>query len=253
MKIRVTRSIVPNMLTLGNLFSGFSAIVFLSQGNFAKAAMFILLAAIFDMLDGVMARLVRATSELGAELDSLCDAVSFGVAPSFMLYQAFFRGFGEFGILMASLPALAGVVRLARFNVQLTSFEDKLYFKGMPIPSGALIIVSYVLFLHLGNSIPREYMGAGMYGVTILTSLAMVSTIKYDNLPRPTLKSFRQRPAVFIVFFAGIILCLLFGGKCIFWFMMFYLITGAIRQLVNWIKLKREPEDEIDDMDDDED
>ena len=125
--MRFTRSIVPNLFTLMNVFMGFSAIIYIADGQLYKAGLFILLAGLFDALDGIIARLLKATSELGAELDSLCDAVSFGVAPAFMLYQAYFYQFNEYGILLASLPALAGVTRLARFNVMLTSFEDKLY------------------------------------------------------------------------------------------------------------------------------
>jgi CDP-diacylglycerol--serine O-phosphatidyltransferase len=82
-KIRVTRSIIPNLLTLGNIFSGFTAIIFISNYDFTNATLYIFMAAIFDMLDGIVARLLNATSEIGAELDSLCDAVSFGVAPAF--------------------------------------------------------------------------------------------------------------------------------------------------------------------------
>jgi len=85
--MRITRSIIPNLFTLANLFSGFTAIIHISDGNYDKAAIFIFIAGIFDALDGMMARLTKSTSELGVELDSLCDAVSFGLAPSFMLYK----------------------------------------------------------------------------------------------------------------------------------------------------------------------
>jgi len=128
-KIKVTKSLVPNLLTLVNLFSGFAAIVYFAGGDFKRGALFILIAAIFDMLDGLVARLINAASEFGAELDSLCDVVSFGVAPSFMLYKMFFYQFSEFGILIAALPVLAGATRLARFNIQLRNLEDKIYFK----------------------------------------------------------------------------------------------------------------------------
>ena len=98
MKPRITRSIVPNLLTLANLFAGFLSIVYSSQGNYSSAAIFIFAAAVFDMLDGFMARLINAASEFGVELDSLCDAVSFGIAPSFLLYQIYFHELGELGI-----------------------------------------------------------------------------------------------------------------------------------------------------------
>lgn len=242
----VTRSIVPNLLTLGNLFSGFTAIVYISSGDFKRAALFILLAAIFDMLDGIAARLFRSTSEFGAELDSLCDAVSFGVAPAYMLYKAFFYQWGEYGILIASLPALAGVVRLARFNVKLSSFEDKLYFHGLPIPSSALTIVSYLIFYHLNDVLTEETKIPIIVAVTIITSLAMVSNIKFDNLPRPSKKSISQRPIVFTVFIIGFIASIWSKGELVFPFMIFYIIVSTIRQLIFWFKEKYRPEDEID-------
>ncbi|MFM8438896.1 MAG: CDP-alcohol phosphatidyltransferase family protein, partial [Candidatus Kapaibacterium sp.] len=84
MVFRRTRSVIPNLFTLANLFCGFSAIVAYAHGDFSHGTSLIFAAGVFDMLDGVMARLTRSASELGVELDSLCDAVSFGVAPSFL-------------------------------------------------------------------------------------------------------------------------------------------------------------------------
>jgi CDP-diacylglycerol--serine O-phosphatidyltransferase len=154
--MRVTRSVIPNLFTLANLFCGFAAIVACFEGHLDRAALLIITAGVFDMLDGVVARITRSTSEFGVELDSLCDAVSFGVAPSAMLYQAMFHDWHQWGLLLASLPALAGVLRLARFNIQLTSMEDKLYFRGMPIPAGAFMIVSYLALWLPSESIPEH-------------------------------------------------------------------------------------------------
>ena len=123
--MRISRSIVPNLFTLANLFCGFSAIIAISDSKFYDAGLFILFAGIFDALDGFVARLTRSASPLGVQLDSLCDATSFGVAPSFLLYDVCLQHSHPFGILLASVPALAGVFRLARFNVEITSLEDK--------------------------------------------------------------------------------------------------------------------------------
>ncbi len=246
MKKRITKSFIPNLLTLVNLFSGFAAIVYSTVGDFEKAAVFILIAAVFDMLDGLVARLINAASEFGAELDSLCDVVSFGVAPSFMLYQIYFYQLNEIGILIASLPALTGALRLARFNVQLVSMEDKKYFKGLPIPSGALTIVSYIIFYHRTGIIPEEYKLVTILLVTLVTSIVMISNIKFDNIPRPSKKSFKQRPIVSIVFTIGIAVSIITGGKAIFPFMMFYIIASFIRQIFFWYKDNQQPDDEID-------
>jgi CDP-diacylglycerol---serine O-phosphatidyltransferase len=246
MKRRITRSIVPNLLTLVNLFAGFTAITYISKNDYYGAAIFILVAAIFDMLDGVIARLVHSSSEFGAELDSLCDAVSFGVAPSYMLYNIYFIGMGEIGILLASLPALGGAVRLARFNVKLISFEDKMYFTGLPIPASALTIISYIIFYHQHNLLPEQFKPVAIIFVTLLTSLVMVSTIRYDNLPRPSIRAFKQRPVVFIFVITGIISAVITKGYSIFPFMMLYILGTIFRELISWLKDTLEPEDEID-------
>ncbi len=246
MKKRITRSVVPNLLTLGNLFSGFTALVHISNDDFLLGAMFIFLAAVFDMLDGITARLINATSELGAELDSLCDAVSFGVAPSFMLYKVYFEQLGDYGILLASLPALTGVLRLARFNVLLSTFEDKLYFRGMPIPAAALTIVSFIIFWFNKEIVSQEITIFLIYSVVIIVPLAMVSNVKFDNLPRPNRRAFQERPFVFVFFIAAIVGSFASKGVLIFPFMMFYIVASSIRHFVKWLSSKQIAVDEFD-------
>lgn len=184
-----------------------------------------------------MARLTKSTSELGVELDSLCDAVSFGVAPAFMLYKAEFYSIETFGVLLASLPALAGVFRLARFNSELTTMEDKEYFTGMPIPAGALTVVSYIVFFHIGSG--TTYLSSfGIAGstrivmlavVTVIVSLAMVSRIKYDNMPRPSKRSIAEHPVKFAIFILGLLFSIFTQGIGIFPFMLAYIVVGALR------------------------
>ncbi len=234
--MRVTRSIVPNLFTLANLFCGFTSVISSMEGHIDRAALFILLAGVFDMLDGVIARLVRSTSEFGVELDSLCDAVSFGLAPSVLLWTAFFHQWLNWGLLLASMPALFAVLRLARFNVQLTSMEDKLYFRGMPVPAAAFTIVSYVVYWHPTHYFAPEHQAIALVAVVVLVSLAMVSTVKYDNLPRPTLTELRRRPLLFVVFFAAIVAAFITQGRAIFPVMALYLVWGALRQAVNILR-----------------
>lgn len=229
--MRITRSIIPNLFTLANLFSGFSAIVFIADGMMFKAALFILLAGIFDALDGVVARLTKSTSELGVELDSLCDAVSFGVAPAFMLYSSYFHALGEIGLLIASLPALAGVFRLARFNAELTGFADKEYFTGMPIPAGALTLIFYTVFFEPAHILPIGAGAAAPIAVTVLVSFAMISRIKFDNVPRFTARSLRQRPVFAVGFIAAVIAGIATKGLSVFPAMILYLLAGIVRHL----------------------
>jgi CDP-diacylglycerol--serine O-phosphatidyltransferase len=246
-KIRVTRSVIPNLLTLMNLFCGFIALTRLSVNDFFGAAEFVAAAALFDVLDGAVARLTKSTSDLGVELDSLCDAVSFGIVPSFMLYQLHFRYVPDWGTVISALPALAGVYRLARFNVQLTGFEDKKYFRGMPIPAGALVIFSYALFYFQHPLIPLSLQGTALAVVTIITALIMVSTIKYDALPTPTPHNIRQRPAMFAFGLFAFFATIFSKGVLLFPIMLGYILVGLIRLAIIAIQNRRTADDDEDD------
>lgn len=248
--MRITRSIIPNLFTLANLFSGFSAIIAISEGDISKAGMFIVLAGLFDVLDGTMARLTKSTSELGVELDSLCDAVSFGVAPSFLLYKTILFTLGPMGILIASLSALAGVYRLARFNVQLAGFEDKLYFTGMPIPSGALTLVSYGIFIAPSGIIPIQFLIPFTSLIIIIVALSMISTVKFDNLPRPTIASFKERPIIFIIALIALGIIIYSKGEYLFFVMASYIAWGMIRGLIMLIGNRVNGDQERDTLED---
>lgn len=254
MVFRRTRSVIPNLFTLANLFCGFSAIVAYSHNEYAQGTSLIFAAGVFDMLDGIMARLTRSASELGVELDSLCDAVSFGVAPSFLLYQTYYHQHPQFGILLASLPAMAGVFRLARFNAAAATLEDKEYFRGMPIPAGALTIVSFVTFYLLvpDNAV---YLPGGLqvwvYAVTIGVSAAMISVVKYENLPRPSKRSILAHPLLFFFTIGGLIASIVTKGVMVFPIMISYISVGAIRYFVDVVRGQTFVDDEVESADDD--
>lgn len=249
--MRVTRSVIPNLFTVANLFCGFASVVASFEGRIDQAIWLVVTAGIFDMLDGVVARITHSTSEFGVELDSLCDAVSFGVAPSVLLYVTYPQAWQhqQWTLVFASLPAIAGVLRLARFNVQLTSMEDKLYFRGMPIPAGALTILAYIHDWHI--EIPTPYQPYALALVTVIVSLAMVSTIKYDNLPRPSGRSFRQRPLIFSMFIIGIIACIATSLKAMFPFMALYLVGGALRHALVFLRDRNDDDDSVEESDPD--
>lgn len=246
MKVRVTRSVVPNLLTLGNLFSGFLAIINIAGGNHKNAMMFFIAALLFDMFDGMAARLIGATSDLGAELDSLCDVVSFGVVPSYLLYSVFFFQHGSIGMLIAALPALLGAIRLARFNILLTSFDDKSYFRGLPIPASAITIFSYVMFMYGKGIIPAAWQNPIIVILAILIPLAMISNIKFDNIPRPNATDFKTRPIFSIFFFLGVFASIYTKGTGIFLFMVVYIVQAAIRYFIFSMRNIHSIEDEID-------
>jgi CDP-diacylglycerol--serine O-phosphatidyltransferase len=148
-KMRKGVYILPNLFTTGNLFCGFWAIISVFQEKFFYAAIAILLAAVFDILDGKVARLSGAMSKFGVQYDSLADLVSFGIAPALLAFSWALRPYGKFGWLAAFVFVACGALRLARFNVQSSSGETK-YFKGLPIPAAATMIsLTILLYLRL--------------------------------------------------------------------------------------------------------
>jgi CDP-diacylglycerol---serine O-phosphatidyltransferase len=197
------------------------------------ASYFIIFAAICDSLDGIVARLTKSSSKFGVELDSLADVVSFGVAPSALLYYIYFYELGTWGIVLSILPMLFGAMRLARFNVQLVGF-DKEYFHGIPIPSAAMTICSYVILFPTDILVTPLYKDM-LIPLSIITSVLMVTTIKYDTLPKFTMKDVKRKPFRFIVFTAAVILMIATSGKAIFPFFIFYILVGIIRATVKLI------------------
>jgi CDP-diacylglycerol--serine O-phosphatidyltransferase len=168
--------LLPSLLTTGNLFGGFLALVFTVHQRYFEATLAIFVAMVMDALDGRVARLMRATSQFGVEYDSLADVISFGVAPAFLLYTFALRDLGRPAWFGAFLFVVCGALRLARFNVQ-TAVTDRRYFVGLPIPAAAGLVASTVLLLHAAgpSRATRAALAAGMY----LVALLMVSTFRY--------------------------------------------------------------------------
>lgn len=173
-------SFVPNIFTLGNMFCGYLSIVFSLTGQFKDACWIIILGAFFDFLDGSIARLTDSVSEVGIQLDSFADFVTFGVAPAVVLSSLDIFPFGKFGIIFGLIYLLAGAFRLSRYNVS-TEDAAKDYFLGLPIPASALLLISYVLFsLHFASRIVLKNF---LIGIILITSWLMVSSIKYNAIP----------------------------------------------------------------------
>lgn len=136
--------ILPNLLTSGNLFFGYFSIVKSMLGDFTWAAGAILLAAIFDVLDGRVARMTNGTSEFGVQYDSLCDLVSFGLAPAIMMFQYSLSSLGRIGWIICFIFLACGALRLARFNVQSAIGQSDGDFTGLPIPMAAGVIACFM-------------------------------------------------------------------------------------------------------------
>ena len=213
MRGRISRTAVPSAFTLGNLLSGFFSLVYASQGNLEFASWLIVWAGLFDLLDGMVARVVGSSSAFGVELDSLCDVVSFGAAPSFLIYQFGLGEMGLFGAFIASLPVLCGAVRLARFNSYTEAGEKKDYFVGLPIPAMAGLIVAFILTFEDDSWFSALERGrlSILIPLTAVLSALMVSPIQFLALPQPNPAALRKYPKRFAAFVIGLLLTLFLG------------------------------------------
>jgi CDP-diacylglycerol--serine O-phosphatidyltransferase len=197
---------VPSFFTLLNLFCGFLALTQVWEGGFMLACWLIVLAGFFDLLDGMMARLTNAVSPFGVELDSLSDVVSFGIAPSFLVYVYSLNAFEPLGLIVSALPALCGAVRLARYNMSFDG-EKKDYFEGLPIPVQAVTVVALILTAETVTWGPLLAQVQVLVPVVIILSALMVSSINFDALPRPTVAYIRARPKKMLAYvLAGVLI-----------------------------------------------
>jgi CDP-diacylglycerol--serine O-phosphatidyltransferase len=227
---------MPNFFTIGNMFCGFMCVIFaLVQNNIIWASWMIFLAAFMDALDGKVARLANASSKFGVEYDSLADNISFGLAPSILIYQFYFSTWGTIGIFISFFPLLFGSIRLARFNVQLDGF-DKSEFVGLPTPAAATLLAGYILFL--SRFFPGEIFPRVLLLLTLSASVLMVSTISYDVLRLvPAKRSFLRK----LMFAAAVIAitALFFYPKVLaFPYVLLYVLSGFVRFLYRLAKGK---------------
>jgi len=228
--------LLPNSLTLCGMFCGFFAILSAINGNYLYAAWAIILANVFDGLDGWIARLTNTTTRFGIELDSLSDLVAFGVAPSVMMFKWSLMPFNRLGWAVAFLFVACGALRLARFNVQ-TGAPGSKAFKGMPIPAAATVLASIVIFYYeFWTGQPGK--NIFLLVITVLLSLLMVSTLRYHGLKEI---DFRERKPFWVLIVFVIIMFIMFihPSTAIFIFAMAYLFWGIIENIYLFIKRRR--------------
>lgn len=220
--------LLPNLFTIAGLFAGFYAIVTAMEGYFNYAAVAIFVAMIMDFFDGRVARLTNTQSAFGAELDSLSDMVSFGVAPALVIYSWSLEGLGKLGWLAAFIFAAAGALRLARFNTQV-SVADKRYFQGLPIPAAAGVLASMV-WLCVDSEILGDGVSMMTTVLTIIIAILMVSNVRYYSFKEIDLKGRVPFVAILLVVlaFVGISLD---PPKILFLIFFCYALSGPILTL----------------------
>lgn len=180
--------LIPNLLTTGNLFSGLFAILSVFDERYLAAAIAILVALVFDMLDGKSARLTNTTSQFGVEYDSLADLVAFGVAPGLLIYAWALRDHGTLGAAVMFAFVACGALRLARYNVMAASSESK-YFTGLPIPAAASVVATLIIFDRHVVGLQSESQPLPILIMTLVLAFLMVSTIKYRSFKDLKFKS----------------------------------------------------------------
>ena len=225
--------ILPNGLTLCGMFFGFFAILSALKGDFLHAAWAIMIANVFDGLDGWVARLTHSTTRFGIELDSLSDLVSFGVAPAVMVYKWSISPFNRIGIAAAFLFAACGALRLARYNVQMGSTESKA-FTGMPIPGAASVLATLVIFYYeFWDGVPEK--NIYILILTVFLALLMVSTLRFHGLKE--IDFTKRKPfwilVAFVLFIAVIVS---HPAKALFVLAMIYLAEGIAENIYLYYK-----------------
>ena len=225
--------ILPSAFTLGNLFFGVYAIVAASRGDFLWAGWFIIFAGVLDMLDGRVARFTRTGSAFGAELDSLVDAISFGVAPGYIMYTLFFADEGGWSWILSFVFITAVVVRLARFNIEQGG-EAKRYFHGLPSPSAGMTLASFYPFSqtpffqsYLADLPWQQIMAIGM----VLLAVLMVSHVPYAKVGRIGLRTPR---GIFntVVALAALFLALAVPRYYFFPVLCLYVTWGLVKSVL---------------------
>lgn len=234
--------LLPNLFTTGGLFAGYYSIIAGINGKYEIAAISIFIAALLDGLDGRVARLTNTESAFGEQYDSLADLISFGLAPSLLMYNWSLHSLvdihpimGKIGWLVAFIYAVSGALRLARFNVQIGSI-DKAYFQGLPSPAAAALISAFV-WVAVDHDYTGESLRFVVLGVTLFAGLLMVSRFRYYSFK--TLPFKETVPFVWILLLVMVfVLLTLAPAKVLFVVFTFYSISGVFMTLYS-LKQKR--------------
>ena len=235
--IRRVVIVVPSAFTLGNLFFGFWSIVSAYNGNYVWAGWFIVFAAVLDTLDGRVARMSNTGSRFGAELDSLVDVISFGVAPALLMYFLEFSTAGRFAWVVCFIYVVAAAVRLARFNVisAQSGGAKSNWFTGLPSPAAGMTLAVYYAFSqtdwYTGSLAYYNLQHQGLVVLIVLIAVLMVSNVKYPRWPAAGFRS-PARIAGLVTYLIIIGASLTVPEHFLFPLGLTYMAFGLVRSLV---------------------
>ena len=221
-----SRVILPNILTLFGVCIGLSSIKFAFDGNFELSIIAVIIAGIIDGLDGRIARLIKATSKVGKELDSLTDVISFGVAPAFIMYFWSLVEIGRFGWLVSLIYVVCVALRLARFNITTggdPSWKDN-FFEGVPSPAGGILVLMPLIY-----SLSEIQLFNPNYQVIVPSLFIIISILLISKIPTYSLKRIvvPRKMTIFLLF--GIVL---FFGLLFIYTFNTIVIAGAVYLLL---------------------
>jgi CDP-diacylglycerol--serine O-phosphatidyltransferase len=233
--IRRVVVVIPSAFTLGNLFFGFWAIIQAFNGNFRQAGWFIVFAGILDSLDGRVARRMGTGSRFGAELDSLVDVISFGVAPALLIYFLEFSTAGRYGWIVCFLYVVAVALRLARFNVLSHGKPTPGWFTGLPSPAAGMTLATYYAFSQTRwyrMSVAQfDLEHQGLVVLLLLMSVLMVSKVMYPRGAPVSLRNPRGVLAL-VLMLALVIGSIVWPSSILFPFFVAYASFGVLRHIV---------------------
>ena len=230
--------ILPNLITAISLFFGFRAIVAVFNGYFHEAAIYILISGVLDGLDGKIARLTGTSSRFGVEFDSMADLIAFGVAPGLLIYVWGLKPYGKLGWVAGFSFVICAALRLARYNIQVSTVESK-RFNGLATPAAAGVIATTVLlFYYFGGTGTTKHITIVI--MTYILAFLMVSNVKYYSFKDPTL--FKRQP--FSLFVAVLLLLILIIAEheiMLFILAVVYALSGPFEWLLSYGKRREVP------------
>jgi CDP-diacylglycerol---serine O-phosphatidyltransferase len=233
---------LPNLFTTGTLFGGFYAIVAAIDGNFQRAGIAVFIAMVFDGLDGRVARWTNTQSDFGKEYDSLCDMVAFGLAPAIVVYQwgiENIAGYGtfwfRFGWLAAFFYAVAAALRLARFNSR-AAVADKKYFEGLPSPSAAAAVASFVWLV---SNFEVTGLAALVLGFTITLCIGLLMVSRFSYWSGKELNVRARIPWVYVVIIPLIYVIISLAPESLFTLFAGYAASAPLYWLWRKVQKKR--------------
>ena len=230
MKRRRGIYLLPNLFTTAGLFAGFYGIVSAMNSQFESAAIAIFIAMVMDGMDGRIARLTNTQSDFGVEYDSLSDMVSFGLAPSLIMYQWALSEMGKLGWLAAFVYAASTALRLARFNTQAAS-KDKHFFQGLPSPAAASLLAGMIWLGETQEYVDVENLMVFAFPITVLAGILMVSNIRFHSF-----KQIHFRGRVPFVRILLLVLLFVFVASepplVLFFIALVYAISGPVMTLL---------------------